>query len=159
MKKFSFVLGLILIVIGSIFLIGETVVRIFSPTRYLYPRYSYSEEYGSALFKNVRMVHGCPGRFKFHYTINEYGYRGEAIPLADRYDKPNVIILGDSYSFGMGVNDGEEYAAVLQRELGGRYNVVNLATKKMAQQPPYYKYLDPVMQPELAPLLLLRQCT
>jgi hypothetical protein len=39
---------------------------------------------------------------------------------------PDVVVLGDSYSFGMGVSDGEEYPTVMRAHLSGRANVVNL---------------------------------
>jgi hypothetical protein len=74
------------------------------------------------------MVHVHPGKFKFHYSINEHGYRGEPIPLSHIYTKRNIVVLGDSFSFGMGVKDGEEYAALLSDELGDGYDVINLAT-------------------------------
>lgn len=71
------------------------------------------------------MVHERPGRWRFVYTINEHGMRGESIPLSNRVDVPNIVVLGDSYSFGSGVNDGEEFPARLMAELEGQYRVVN----------------------------------
>ena len=45
---------------------------------------------------------------------------------ATNADKPNIVILGDSYTFGIGVNDGEEYSAVLQDAVADKFSVVNL---------------------------------
>ena len=39
--------------------------------------------------------------------------------------KPNIVLLGDSYTFGFGVNDGNEFAAVMSRELSSDYNIIN----------------------------------
>lgn len=63
------------------------------------------------------MIQACPGKWKFTYTINEYQYRGRMIPISNSYEKENIIILGDSYSFGHGVNDREEYAAIMANKL------------------------------------------
>src|SRR6266702_7210137 len=46
--------------------------------------------------------------------------------ISNRYDRPNVVILGDSATFGQGVNDGEEYPLVLAKQLAGEASVVNL---------------------------------
>jgi hypothetical protein len=72
------------------------------------------------------MVHERPGRWRFVYTINELRYRGNAYTPSDNQAHPSVVVLGDSYTFGAGVDDGEEYASVLERELGGSGRVINL---------------------------------
>ena len=93
----------------------------------MYPRWKFSEKYGAELFKNKKMVHEKLGRWKFIYTINDYQYRGRLTPISKEYSRENIIILGDSYSFGTGVNDGEEYASIMAEKLQGQYNVINLS--------------------------------
>ena len=114
---------------GSLLIAGlaaEVLLRFFYPQEYMSPRWRYSPEYGSVLDENVTMVQARPGRWKYTYWINQYGYRGPAVPVSDHYDRPNIVALGDSYTFGHGVADGEEYPAVIKKELEGRYNVINL---------------------------------
>jgi hypothetical protein len=105
---------------------AELAIRIISPQEYTFPRWKFSPQYGHELYPSVKMVHARPGNYRLIYTINEYGYRGRPVPVAETYDVPNIVVLGDSYSFGHGVNDGEEYPAVMARELEGNYNVINL---------------------------------
>lgn len=107
--------------------VGELMVRRFDPQVVLYPRWEYSPEYGLVLPKNAKMVHELPGQWRFVYSTNEDAMRGEWVPLTNRFDVPNIVVLGDSYAFGSGVNDGEEFPARLIAELGGRYRVVNTA--------------------------------
>lgn len=126
-KKIAFSVVLFAITCTSIFLLGEILVRTLSPVDSLYPRYQFSPEYGLRVYENVEMVHTVPGRYKFVYTTNEYGYRGKAIPPSRYYGKKVVLILGDSNSFGVGVNDGEEYPSRLAEQIGEDYIVVNLA--------------------------------
>jgi hypothetical protein len=125
-KRFAVaIIGILLLATFSL-VICELLVRFFNPQEYMYPRYKYSAEYGGVYFENTKMIHRKPRRYSFVYTINEYGYRGPAVPISNHYERKNIVVLGDSYSFGTGVNDGEEYPAVLQRALGPEYNVINL---------------------------------
>jgi hypothetical protein len=104
----------------------ELMVRFLAPQAYIHPRYQYSERLAQTLVPSTRMVAALPGAWRFVYTTSEYGFRAPTVAVSNRYDRPNVIVLGDSYSFGNGVNDGEEYPAVLGSLLAGQANVVNL---------------------------------
>jgi GDSL-like Lipase/Acylhydrolase family len=106
--------------------IFEVMLRLFAPQPYIYPRYQYSERYGQVLYPSTVMVAETPGEWRFTYTTSEYGFRAPTVPVSNRYELPNVVVIGDSYSFGIGVDDGQEYPAVLAQLLAGRANVVNL---------------------------------
>ncbi|MCI0657213.1 MAG: SGNH/GDSL hydrolase family protein [Acidobacteria bacterium] len=124
-KALFTILGFLL---SSVFAIAilELLLRSFYPQETLYPRWAFSPQYCSTAYPDVRMVHERPGRWRFVYTINDLRYRGTALPLSNNTTQPNIVVLGDSYTFGAGVNDGEEYASVLERELGGSFRVINL---------------------------------
>jgi len=126
-KHVRFYLLTAAIVATTLLVAGELIVRIASPTEYLYPRYKFSREYGALLFENTKMVHGVPGKFKFVYKINELGLRGDRDAGRRIAETETIIVLGDSYAFGMGVSDGEEFSSVLDRELAGKARVLNLA--------------------------------
>ncbi len=125
-KQITFSVVAIFFAVLAAVLIAELVMRFASPIPYMYPRYKFSPQYGSSLFENRQMVHERPGMWKFLYTTNNYQYRGPSIPISNTYDKWNIVILGDSYSFGMGVNDGEEFAMVMAKELRNEFNIINL---------------------------------
>lgn len=116
-------LALVIVATLSIF---EVMVRLLLPQPQLYPRYRYSERYGHHLPKSATIVHELPGTWRFVYRTNEYGFRVSMPEISNRYDAPTVVILGDSVTFGQGVNDGEDYPAVLGKTLAGRAYVVNL---------------------------------
>jgi hypothetical protein len=111
-----------LVVVGG----AELLLRLLAPQPYLYPRWQHSPEYGHILSPNIRMVGAQPGRWSFTYTINRYGYRGRGVPVSNAYDTSNIVVLGDSYSFGSGVDDGEDYPAIMATSLGATFNVINL---------------------------------
>lgn len=141
-KTGLFVLITFGVVVVAAFTAGELMIRFTRPVRTMYPRYRFIPEYGFGLFPGRSVVHSQPGRFEFHYTVNEYGYRGEAIPVAGRYDTHNVVVLGDSYTFGQGVDDGEPYAAVLGDLLGDDYAVVNLGSPGWGLTQEIRRYVD-----------------
>ena len=128
MKRIFFVLSIIATVLVVVLVVGEVMVRVSSPVRTMYPRYKFIPEYGFGLYPNRRVVHACPGKFKFHYTVNEYGHRGRALSPADSNASRNIVVLGDSFAFGQGVSDGEPFAAVLDDLLGDDYAVLNLGS-------------------------------
>jgi hypothetical protein len=114
------------IIIGITLAMLEVAVRYIVPQPTLYPRYVYSERYGHFLPASTTIVHQMRGAWRFTYRTNEYGFRAAMPAITNRYDKPNVVLLGDSCTFGQGVNDGEEYAMALARQLGEDARVVNL---------------------------------
>ncbi|MBI1381426.1 MAG: hypothetical protein GC161_10105 [Planctomycetaceae bacterium] len=65
----------------------------------------------------------------FQYVVrhNSRGQRGEERPLAKAPGTRRVLLLGDSLAWGWGVDDGREYAAIAERELGPSVEIVNLA--------------------------------
>ena len=126
-RKLIYSVVVALFVLLVVVVLGEFSIKLINPQPSMHPRWKFSEKYGSELFRNTKMVHERPGHWKFIYTINDYQYRGKLTPISEKYSKDNIIILGDSYSFGQGVNDGEEFAAILGKELQGQFNVINLS--------------------------------
>lgn len=119
----------VLIVVLLTVILGELMVRWLSPQRSLYPRTQYSRDYGFLPYADTEMVNEVPGRWRFVYRTNAQGHRGPLLPLSNRYLRPVVVLLGDSYTFGVGVDDGQEYAQPLRQALAGRFDVVNLGVE------------------------------
>jgi hypothetical protein len=123
------VIGSVAVVTASlavVSLVAEIALRTIWPQEIMTPTYMYSEQYVNALYPNTEMVEEKAGHWRFTYTINSYGYRGRLVKPSNEYAKKNLVLLGDSYTFGEGVDDGDEYAAVLDRQLQGQLDVVNL---------------------------------
>ncbi|HET6349206.1 MAG TPA: SGNH/GDSL hydrolase family protein [Candidatus Krumholzibacteria bacterium] len=126
-RKGWLAIAMAVVTVAAMLVLGELLINIASPTEYLYPRYQFSSKYGFIPFANTVMVHGIPHKYQFHYTVNSQHSRGEVVtPGASGL--PAVVVLGDSYTFGMGVNDGQEYPAVMRHQLAGRADVVNLGS-------------------------------
>lgn len=122
------VVAAVIVVVVSLAL-GELMIRWLAPQRSLYPRTGYSTDYGFLPYANTEMVNEVPGRWRFVYRTNAQGHRGPLRPISNDYARPAVVLLGDSYTFGVGVDDGQEYAQPLRQALAGRYDVVNLGVE------------------------------
>jgi len=120
----------------------EFFVGAFIPQAVMYPRVRLSEKYYHDLYPGEKMLHEMPGRWKFIYTINEYGCRGKAVPVKEKYDKKNIVILGDSFAFGQGVSDGEEFPEVMASGLKRGYDVINLSVGGYGLTQEIRKYYD-----------------
>ena len=52
-----------------------------------------------------------------HYTTNSQGFRGKEISIEKPENTVRVLVVGDSISFGHGVNDNETYPYILEQSL------------------------------------------
>ena len=102
-----------MVIVGVVcYALGEIMVRLFEPGASRYPNQHFSLDYGPVDYPNRRIVHTVPGQWRFEYTTNRFGHRGEEPEVASSYPVPNVLLLGDSYTFGIGLNDEDELGAV-----------------------------------------------
>lgn len=60
--------------------------------------------------------------WKYSVSVNERGFRGA---LATEGDRLRIVVLGDSYAFGLGVDDDEPFPRQLQYLLGDGVEVLN----------------------------------
>jgi len=81
-------------------------------------------DYGWSHRPGVRGVFETHGVQAF-VTINAKGFRGPEVDYARRPDRPRVLVLGDSYVWGFGVNDDEVFTELLRRNLPNA-EIVNL---------------------------------
>lgn len=63
------------------------------------------------------------------YTFNVEGYRVKEVGDSTDYTKPTILIIGDSFLFGNGLNFEETFGYKLQQKLKNTYNVINFAVQ------------------------------
>ena len=109
---------------------GEIFVRLFIP-QWIMPRFVESAPWG--IRKNLPDVDGIHDTPEFKYPVrtNSQGFRGnrefESMPAPNAY---RIVILGDSVSFGYGVEEEKTFSAVLERKLrviGVNAEVINMS--------------------------------
>ncbi len=64
--------------------------------------------------------------FRYRVTINARGLRDREHALAPAPGVTRIVLLGDSFAWGWGVDDGRSFADVLEERLGPAVEVVNL---------------------------------
>jgi len=77
-----------------------------------------------------RGASGYEARFRqneFDVVIahDESGYRRPDVPFDGPPDAPSAVFMGDSYTWGWGVGQGEVFTDLLQDELQGRVHLIN----------------------------------
>jgi len=100
--------------IGYLYTFGERKVIQFSPDCARYDaELGYTLKPGSCEFSATE--------FRNRYDINSAGLRDDEKSLKE----PDVVVVGDSYAMGWGVNQEESFAEVLEKKSG--LNVLNAA--------------------------------
>ena len=92
----------------------ELVVRVFVQVRNVGPSFTeYDPIYGKWLKKNFSAQRITP-EFMMRLTTNSRGFRGPELRSLSR--RP-ILFLGDSFTMGYGVNDGQEFPALVRKSL------------------------------------------
>ncbi len=86
------------------------VLGVGAPDQALTGLHAYSEVYGWAPRPGMRLE--SEGIVT---TINDHGYRGEALPDA-KTARHRIVVLGDSIAFGLYVQDAQTFSALLQSQ-------------------------------------------
>ena len=70
------------------------------------------------------------GDFEGSVTINSLGFRGHEIERKKSKDRFRIVVIGDSFTFGLGVGDFLTYSAQLEKILNvadkNQFKVLNL---------------------------------
>jgi hypothetical protein len=90
---------------------------------------AYHPQLGYTIQKNLRNVQlSYPRQLDYTLGTNAYGFRGPDWDLSA--NRKNIVILGDSFAFGWGVQWEETIGKILERNLqktDSDYQVINLA--------------------------------
>ena len=112
-----------LIVIGVLlsflvaFALAEVAVRFFSPQEVGPVRFAYNPELGEIPVPGQQGERRFPGVFTFRYSNNSLGWRGRREYREAKPTDYRVLFLGDSFTYGTGVNDDQTFAALVEKTL------------------------------------------
>jgi lysophospholipase L1-like esterase len=97
-------------------LAAEVAVRLFVPVRLVGPALTvYDSVYNVRLKRNFRGIQANP-EFRMSVSTNSLSFRG---PEPDSFPSGGLLYLGDSFTVGYGVSDGEEFPALVRAMLHG----------------------------------------
>src|SRR5688572_11336321 len=118
---------------------AEGLVRLFfdEPVQ---PRFVTDPGYGVRWNQaHIATRHYVPGQYNVRVTTNSIGLRGPREYAIERATgTQRILLLGDSFTFGFGVEDGEVVSAVLEDMLnaaqpGTRSEVINMGVSGFGQ--------------------------
>lgn len=132
-------------------LVAEVLLRTFAPRRTVevlsgaYPAMFRERDYLPYGLREGYQGRLATAEFDTTVRINSRGYRGAEF-AAEKGDAFRILVIGDSFTFGWGVEDSETYAAQLQRLLAARQpaqriEVINAGFAACYSPDTYYLYL------------------
>ncbi|MGQ0570258.1 MAG: SGNH/GDSL hydrolase family protein, partial [Armatimonadota bacterium] len=96
--------------------VAEVGVRIVSPQRTAPALYAYDARVGSIPVPNQRGRVTLPGVYSYSYANDALGLRLTGIVVRDTA-RARILVLGDSFAYGVGVNNHETFAYLLEQRL------------------------------------------
>jgi hypothetical protein len=97
--------------------LAEVGVRLISPQEVGPVRFTCNPELGEIPVPGQRGVRNLPGVFTFRYSNNSLGWRGSREYREAKQTDYRVLMLGDSFTYGIGVNDDQTFAALVEKYL------------------------------------------
>lgn len=136
MKSMKNILINFLLVIAGIIagmLIMELGISLFSPQPILQATapdiffVRYDEEIGWVNKEGVEGIDNPnPGIPTTTIRINQLGFRGKPVSVEKPSGMKRILFIGDSNTFGYGIEESQRYSDLLSRKLARDYEVVNL---------------------------------
>ncbi len=99
--------------------LAEVAVRYISPQEVGPVRFACDPELGEIPVPGQQGERRFPGVFTFRYSNNSLGWRGRREYREAKQTDYRVLFLGDSFTYGLGVNDDQTFAALVEKALRG----------------------------------------
>jgi hypothetical protein len=111
-KIIGVILGLLVALV-----IAEVAVRLISPQEVGPVRFACDPRLGTIPVPGQKGRRDLPGVFHFTYSNNSLGWRGSREYRVGAHRNCRVLFLGDSFTYGIGVNDNQTFAARVEKLL------------------------------------------
>ncbi|MBU4356929.1 MAG: hypothetical protein KJ822_16560 [Proteobacteria bacterium] len=115
-KLFLRIIGVLLSFLVA-FAVAEVAVRYISPQRVGSIQFAFHPELGEIPVPYQHGVENFPGVFYFTYSNNSLGWRSQREYREAKPTDYRVLFLGDSFTYGLGVNDDQTFAAQVEKDL------------------------------------------
>ena len=103
-------------------IICELIVRVFIPVRNVGPSFTvYDTIFGKTNKTDFSAKRFTP-EFTMKISFNSLGFRG---PEIEFNKNRKIIFLGDSFTLGYGVNDDEDFPALIRKDFSNDVSVIN----------------------------------
>ncbi len=120
MKSLLYRLIALLLGFSVAFGLAEITVRVLCPQEVGPPRFAFDQTLGYIPVPGQKARRKLPGVYDFTYSNNSQGWRGSREYGPKRPGACRVLLLGDSFTYGWGVNDDQTFAHHLEQYLRQR---------------------------------------
>ena len=117
MKNLLFRLIAVLLGFCVAFGLAEIAVRVLCPQETGPPRFAFDPVLGEIPVPHQKGRQRHPGAYDFTYSNNSRGFRGSREYGPKPPGQVRILLLGDSFTYGLGVNDDQTFGAHLERHL------------------------------------------
>jgi hypothetical protein len=100
--------------------LAEITVRVLRPQEVGPPRFAFDQTLGYIPVPGQKARRNLPGVYDFTYSNNSQGFRGSREYGPKQPGACRVLLLGDSFTYGFGVNDDQTFAHHLEQYLRQR---------------------------------------
>lgn len=115
---------LLMAVLVAVFasLVAELAVRIMGLAREIGPSFTeWHATDGLHVRRSICVTRSTP-EYTMRFTSNSAGFRGPELPPEIGH---SILCLGDSFTMGYGIDDGQEFVALLREHVPAGWTVVN----------------------------------
>jgi hypothetical protein len=117
MKNLLFRLIAVILGFAAAFGLAEIAVRTICPQETGPVRFAFNPQLGEIPVPNQKGRQAHRGNFDFTYSNNSLGFRGSREYGPKKPGEFRLLLLGDSFTYGLGVNDNQTYGYHLQQSL------------------------------------------
>ena len=107
-------------------LVCELIIRFFFPQELAPVKFMYDKDMGLMHIPHLKGSEYYPGVYDFDFSNEENGFRTTHKGAVPDFINKKIMLIGDSFTYGKGVNDEETFAYRLQDYLlGDSTQVIN----------------------------------
>ncbi|MFK7773975.1 MAG: SGNH/GDSL hydrolase family protein [Saprospiraceae bacterium] len=117
MKKWLSNIGAMLLSTFMMLLVCEGIVRLVEPQQLAPVKFMYDKEIGLIHVPHLKGVEYRPKNYNIKFTNGEDGFRITHKGELPNFVNKKIMFIGDSFTYGKGVNDQETFAYELQQAL------------------------------------------
>jgi len=116
-RTFCFIVIGVLLSLLVALAVAEVAVRHISPQEVGPVRFACHPELGYIPVPGQQGERRLPGVFTFRYSNNSLGWRGRREYREVKPTEYRVLFLGDSFTYGLGVDDDQTFAVQMEKDL------------------------------------------
>ncbi|MCK9374917.1 MAG: GDSL-type esterase/lipase family protein [Syntrophobacterales bacterium] len=126
MRSLLFKIIAVLLGFLAAFAVAEGAVRLLRPQEVAPVRFAFDPNLGEIPVPGQQGVRHSPGVYTFAYSNNSLGWRGSREYREKKTAGYRILMLGDSFVYGLGVNDDQTLAARVEKNLTAPHRSVEV---------------------------------